>query len=1084
MKKIFFCLFFIFGFIFLLSSCEDSETGITVKTELKTYHVATYNELSSSALLDRSYTPDGENTPVYKAPADGAVFTCYDHCGKIMYKSASVEKGDSCVIPTNGCSVFIKGASPAEDFSVEGFEYPDYVDIYGKACVTDKTGIAGFVLTHKDPVSFEGVVNALFSASPSNRVTVPDGYLALTCSRNAKGEFSTKKFDVEKTAEREFTVMMSDPYAIGFAKAFMDGNETYLINNTDKISAYGAGKTVVLGSVHFTVDSVNGDTVSEGVYVYDEGYGLALTPERDFDFVDVFVFDGVVTYIGEKNTRTVLPYPSGYAICFNGKDAVKKAENIKVGDEVESILFEPAVTPADYVLLNGERIVETVFHNENRTAFATAVVYDGDFFWNSTRTNIWGVEAAFDADGNFVSVTEMGKEGVSGDTPIPDGGFVLSSGDNIYASYMLKLKAGDTAERIVKDSPYFYRKITDVAYGKSEENRYITVYSDVSKTPAKEGTFELSVNKDGYIVSISEGGNTSVPEGGFVISAIGDKKQELNRFYKVGQRVIFMEDISAFALFGNAELCADEITEQIIGLEKTLSEAEKQLFAIDFQYAYSLLNEAKSALEKASADPASLFIAKKKAKELEKVSVPSFYVQDRAAWVVHYETDIEDVKHIVKYAHSLGLNRLILAPFRDTYALYNTENEHLSRHPDLDEGVDMLQAYIDECHALDMQVYFMYGCFCTAYPSEAYPENHFVNYFGDKLLISKTGRDVAYFYDSPSYTLNPYDSEVRAWTLDVIREVCESYDIDGIQLDYIRFPLPTYYGESNYEDHGYNEDIVKAFMAKYGTTVNPKNMPITHELWDEWCKFRCDIVTSFAAEASSVAKEYGLTFTCTCFADNGDREKYVFQDVKTWVERGIADAVYPMIYSATLEGQMQYGDDTKAIIGDKCGLVLGIGTYDGETNGVIRDQVMYSYNLGTEGNSIFALEYIQNFGFDKLYSESLYRTPAVTADSYGKTVTGYCQQLTFIVEKVYKYHYADTDYTALLEEIKKVSETYGDFDPEGKTSAEKKQYLNSVITALEELKALAPEQIRLSENLSFHIDTAVSSLTRLKNTLN
>lgn len=1083
MKKAFLYLFLVICFVFALSSCDGGNTDTTLTVSGETYSVSTYNELSSSALFDRDYAPDGVNTPVYRAPADGSVFICYTEAGEEIKLSVSVKKGDICVIPTNGCSIFIKGASPADDFTVNGFEAPEYVDIHGKASVTDETGTVGFLLTHKDPASFDGVENALFSASTSNRIQVPEGYLAVTCTRNSKGEFSTKKFGADKTAEREFTIMMSDPYAVGFANAFMKEGKKYYVNKTDLISAYGAGETVVIGETPFSVTGINPSSPAEGVEIYDESYGLAMSPERDFDFVDIFVFDGVVTYVGEKNTRAVLPYPNGYAICFNGKDAVKNAESIKVGDPAESILFEPAVTPRDYVLLNGERVVETVFRNEHRTAFATAVVYDSDFFWDSTRTNIWGVEAAFDAEGNFVTVREMGVEGVSGDTPIPDGGFVLSSGNNLYASYMLKLEEGDTAERITKDGMYFYRKISDVLYGKAEEGGHITVYSDVSKTPAAEGALELTVDKDGYIISVSENGNTTVPEGGRVISATGDKKEELNRFYKVGQRVIFMEDISALALFGNSELRTDELTAQISRLEKTLADAEEQLLAIDYEYAYSLLAEAKTALEKTSDDPANFFIAKQKADELKNISVPSFIVQDRAAWVVHYETDTEDVKHIVEYAHSLGLNRLILSPFRDTYALYNTQNEHLSRHPDLEEGEDMLQAYIDACHALDMQVYFMYCCFGTAYPSDSYPETHYVNYFGDKLLISKTGRDVAYFYDATSYTLNPHDKEVRGWTLEVIREVCENYDIDGIQLDYIRFPLPSYYSAERYEDHGYNDDITAAFMAKYGTSLNPKDMPITHELWDEWCQFRCDIITSFAAEASVLAKEYGLTFTCTCFSGDEGRKKYVFQDVPAWVEQGIVDAVYPMIYSATLEGQMLYGDETKALVGNDSGIILGMGTYDGETNEVIRDQVMYSYNLGVMGNSIFALEYIQIFGFDTLYGESLYRNPAVTVDRYGKTVTGYCEQLTFIIEKVYEYHYGDGDFSALLDAVKDISDTYGDFQPEGKTAAEKKQYLTDVITALDDLKSLASEEGEVAENLALHINNAVSSLTALKNTL-
>lgn len=1078
-------LFIISIFLFVLALCAcggGEETPFTVNVNGTAYSCA-HNVLSDTAVFDRGYAPDGALTPVYKAPADGSVYVLYAKGEEIIKDSYAVKKGDVCVIPTNGCSVFLKNAFPSADFSVDGWEMPEYIDIYENASVTDPTETAGFVLSHKDPKSFEGVTDALFSPSASQRTEVPSGFLALTCSRNVKGEFTTEEYGVKKTASREFTLMLSDPYSLGFAKAFMKGKEGYYINNTEKISSYGNGIFAVIGDTPFEITAYNSDTPSEGVEIYDEAYGLKLSPERDFEFLDIFVFDGVVAYVGEPNVRTVLPYPSGYAVCFNGKTAVEAAKGIKVGDTVETVLLDVVTTPADYVLLNGKNIVETVFRNENRTAFATAVVYDSEFFWDSTRTNIWGAEAAFDADGNFVSATKLGIEGESGDTPIPDGGFVLSSGNDLYAGYMSKLKAGDTAQRIQKDTAYFYRVIRDISYGNSADGRYATVYSGISCTPNAENTLEISVDKNGYIISSSMGGNTSVPDGGYVISASGDKKQEIMRFYKIGQRVIFMEDKYSFALFGDSVLNTAEYEKILTDCVSRLDEYAKELLPLDYGYAYDLAEDAKSLLAASASDPVKLFEAKEKIDELCNISVPSLLVQDRSAWVVHYETDVQDVAHIVEYAHSLGLNRLIVSPFRDTYALYNTENEHLSRHPDLGEGEDMLKAYVEECHKRGMQVYFMYCCFTTAYPSEAYPDEHYVNYFGDKLLISKTGRDVAYFYDTPGYTLNPYDKEVRAWTLEVIKEVCENYDIDGIQLDYIRFPLPTYYSADRYEDHGYNQDIIDAFTAKYGAAANPVNMPITHELWDEWCDFRSDIITSFASEASRLVKEYDLTFSCTCFADAGDREKYVFQDVAAWADRGIIDEIYPMIYSATLEGQIKYGDEIKNIVGDKCRVILGIGTYDGETPQIVRDQVLYSASVGTDGNSVFALEYMQNFGFDTVYGKSLYRNPAVTVDTCGEAVKKYCEEYEFLITKVYGYFYGE-DYSELLDSVSEIAESYGTFDPSVNTERDKSEYLRQAINAFASLKDALDAQSPVYENLSDKTDAVISSLTRLKNTLN
>lgn len=1077
MKKIFLFVLFTLIFIIPLCSCGKTQGDISVTVGGKAYLCA-YNTVSDNAVFDREYAPEGINTPVYNAPANGCVLLWYAKGEEIIKDSFSVKKGERCVIPTNGCSIFIKKASPDADFTVEGYSLPEYIDIYENPSVTDETGIAGFLLSHKDPKNFENVTNAFFSPSASDRTETAEGFLALTCSRNVKGVFSTVDFDVKKTGERDFTLMMSEPYAKGFAAAFMKGSGGYLINNTEKISSYGSGNYAVIGETPFKITAFNPENPAEGIEIYDETYGLDLSPERDFEFLDIFVFDGVVAYISTPNTRTVLPYPSGYAVCFNGADAVNAAENIKVGDRVENILFEPVTTPADYVLLNGKNIVETVFRNENRTSFATAVVYDGEFFWDSTRTNIWGTEAAFDKDGRFVSVTKLGVEGKSGDTPIPQGGFVLSSGNDLYSNYMLKLKKGDTAERIQKNTAYFYRVIRDVSYGEKTESRYITVYSGISCTPVSENTLEISVDKDGYIISSSSGGNTPVPEGGYVISASDDKKQEITRFYKIGQRVIFMEDKYSFALFGDAALNTEECQAILEDCVNRLEEYAQKLIPVDYEYAYGLAEEIKELLAASAYDPAKLFEAKKMLEELNNISVPSLFVQDRSAWVVHYETDVQDVEHIVEYAHSLGINRLIVSPFRDTYALYNTQNPHLSRHPDLDEGEDMLKAYVEECHKRGMQIYFMYCCFNTVYPSESYPEEHYVNHFGDKLLLSKTGRDVAYFYDTPSYTLNPYDEEVRAWTLDVIGEVCENYDIDGIQLDYIRFPLPTYYSADRYEDHGYNADIVAAFKAKYG--VDPVSMPITHNLWDKWCEFRCDIITSFAASASRLVKEYDLTFSCTCFSGDEDRKKYVFQDVGSWVEQGIIDEIYPMIYSATLEGQMKYGDEMKNIVGDKCDIILGIGTYDGETPEIVRDQVLYSAQIGASGNSVFALEYMQNFGFDTVYGKSLYRNPAATADMYGKTVDGYCKDLMFLFEKVYGYLLKE-DYTVLADAVESVSDKYGDFDPSGKTNKEKTEYLQAVIAEFDGIKALMDASDPAYEHFCAELDGITASLKRLKN---
>lgn len=112
--------------------------------------------------------------------------------------------------------------------------------------------------------------------------------------------------------------------------------------------------------------------------------------------------------------------------------------------------------------------------------------------------------------------------------------------------------------------------------------------------------------------------------------------------------------------------------------------------------------------------------------------MPSFAVQDRAAWVAFPGRTAADVRKTAAYAESLGLNTLIVSPFESGYALYDTCLPHLEKHPELAEDTDILQCYVDECRARGIRLYFMYCCFGTQEPSDAYSADHYVNFFADK----------------------------------------------------------------------------------------------------------------------------------------------------------------------------------------------------------------------------------------------------------------------------------------------------------------------------------------------------------------
>ena len=82
--------------------------------------------------------------------------------------------------------------------------------------------------------------------------------------------------------------------------------------------------------------------------------------------------------------------------------------------------------------------------------------------------------------------------------------------------------------------------------------------------------------------------------------------------------------------------------------------------------------------------------------------------------------------------------------------------------------------------------------------------------------------------------LNPANPEVSDFLIESYRYILENYDIDGLQLDYIRYPH-----NGTDTDYGYDDATLSAFESKYG--VMPEYKP-SESYWKDWCAFRASLV--------------------------------------------------------------------------------------------------------------------------------------------------------------------------------------------------------------------------------------------------
>lgn len=179
--------------------------------------------------------------------------------------------------------------------------------------------------------------------------------------------------------------------------------------------------------------------------------------------------------------------------------------------------------------------------------------------------------------------------------------------------------------------------------------------------------------------------------------------------------------------------------------------------------------------------------------------------------------------------------------------------------------------------------------------------------------------------------LSPIVSEAASYTESVIAELAGRYALDGIHLDYLRYPN-TDFDYSRYAVAAFRSDIagalppaVKAALderADIDPFAYPDGLP------DAWTQFRRARLTSLAMRLRKVIKKArpDALVTAAVVPDADDAFALRLQDWRTWAEAGILDAVCPMAYSQDPETFARQVAAARAFAGARA-VWAGIGAW-------------------------------------------------------------------------------------------------------------------------------------------------------------
>lgn len=217
-----------------------------------------------------------------------------------------------------------------------------------------------------------------------------------------------------------------------------------------------------------------------------------------------------------------------------------------------------------------------------------------------------------------------------------------------------------------------------------------------------------------------------------------------------------------------------------------------------------------------------------------------------------------------------------------------------------------------------------------------------------------------------------------------IDHLTTAYAIDGLHLDYIRFPSP---------DFDYSRAALDAFHAALIPELTPKELqaldaraaaaPLTlvDDYAARWAAFRRNRLTHLVARlgATARANRPSLQLTTAVWPDADHARDYKLQDWGRWLRDGLIDAACPMMYvsnSSTFDRQLQ------ALTQQPDGGVWpGIGAYKIDADEAAR-RVDVARSLGFSGVMLYSYDSMTGGqGRPSTYLATLqrraFRTPAV-----------------------------------------------------------------------------------------------------------
>lgn len=676
---------------------------------------------------------------------------------------------------------------------------------------------------------------------------------------------------------------------------------------------------------------------------------------------------------------------------------------------------EPTVVAAD-----GVTATITAIDPPSRTAGLLALYTPA--FGPTTKTNQFGAEAVLvktDQPNQYrvIDVCTVWDTLVTpprcsnpGNNPIPENGIVLSAApggspdvrlfirdhikkDDLVAIYIpvrrTASRALDVIDPTAATNPDGIDPNTGQCYPGCRGAEQFILYTAAfgARTGTNEFGYEVTV-VDGRVVA-QGGNNSAIPADGFVLSGHGTVGSWLAANTILGASVTVDElmvtitiDPSAYMFTAQVEI--DEAQAALTTARETCIDAPYAAAQAALDQARALLVQARATFEQGD-DQGTVDLATAAQQQAQIAlfrTIEARPAEGRGIWARPVEATRAAIAATVEQIAQAGFNLIYLETFFNGYTIYPSATAAsygvAAQSPQF-VGIDVLQAWIEEAHARDIQLH--------AWVENFFVGNDAVEGMGPILSVhpdwaAVERSDVGKPGPQPSdaergyYFLDPAIPEARQYLFDIYAEMLREYELDGLHLDYIRYPISLPLERS----FSYSDYSRQAFQAAYGVdpyTITPDDNP---DEWAQWVAWRQGNITSYVSQVRELidTTRPAAALSAAVFPNQFDSQIRKMQNWEDWVQRGWMDFLAGMSFGRSANAVAADTAAMRAIVENQTLIYTGIyAPFLSLPPKTLVEQVEGVRDKGGHGISAFAWNQV-SAGHSAALAEGPYRTPAVT----------------------------------------------------------------------------------------------------------